>query len=233
VPAERPFYLTGKNVSFRNSLTSVHGAGLGWFRAQIRVFSGWTPNCKPACMDLTVGNRGQSGEALFSDAFRRGFSLTVGFLQSRGADCDTAEEVAQAAWTRGWEMRHQIVSENSVVSWINTIAKNKLQEAWKRQSRFVVLTENTATDSPADQSADPASQGVDLSRALKSVESTDRRILVLFYKTGLSTEEIARQLSLSHTAVRIRMCRARQRLRSKMPSIHRPMISSRSRKVCN
>jgi RNA polymerase sigma-70 factor (ECF subfamily) len=184
-------------------------------------------------MDLTVGNRGQSGEALFSDAFQRGFSLTVGFLQSRGADCDTAEEVAQAAWTRGWEMRHQIVSENSVVSWINTIAKNKLQEAWKRQSRFVLLTENTATDGPADQSADPASQGVDLSRALKSVESTDRRILVLFYKTGLSTEEIATQLSLSHTAVRIRMCRARQRLRSKMPSLRRPLAPARgARKVC-
>jgi RNA polymerase sigma-70 factor, ECF subfamily len=184
-------------------------------------------------MDLTAANRGLSGEALFSDAFQRGFSLTVGFLQSRGADCDMAEEVAQAAWTRGWEMRHQIVSENSVVSWINTIAKNKLQEAWKRQSRFVLLTESTATDRPTDASSDPAARGVDLNRALKSVETTDRRILVLFYKTGLSTEEIARQLSLSHTAVRIRMCRARQRLRSKMPSFHRSVVSARDRKAYN
>src|SRR3984957_17276059 len=57
-------------------------------------------------------------------AYQKGFTLTVRFLLSRGAQREYAMEVAQGAWVRGWERLHQLRDEATVVTWVNTIALN-------------------------------------------------------------------------------------------------------------
>ena len=41
-------------------------------------------------------------------AYKDGYSKTVRFLASTGAPMELAEEVAQAAWARGWERLSQL-----------------------------------------------------------------------------------------------------------------------------
>jgi DNA-directed RNA polymerase specialized sigma24 family protein len=63
----------------------------------------------------------------YGQAYQRGFDRTVGFLVSRGVDRDSANEVAQAVWLRGWERLPQLRNESLVVTWVNTI------RGWKRK----------------------------------------------------------------------------------------------------
>jgi DNA-directed RNA polymerase specialized sigma24 family protein len=44
----------------------------------------------------------------YAQAFETGYSATRRFLLARGAPLEEAEEIAQAAWARGWEYRDQL-----------------------------------------------------------------------------------------------------------------------------
>ena len=60
----------------------------------------------------------------YADAFQNGYSATRRFLLSRGAAIEEAEEIAQAAWVRGWEYRDQLRDPSMVSFWVNSIARN-------------------------------------------------------------------------------------------------------------
>src|SRR3979490_857073 len=60
----------------------------------------------------------------YAEAFQNGFGATRRFLISRGAPVDDAEEIAQAAWARGWEYREQLRDPSLVGYWVNSIARN-------------------------------------------------------------------------------------------------------------
>jgi len=44
----------------------------------------------------------------YAVAFENGYGATRRFLLSRGAGFEEADEIAQAAWVRGWEYREQL-----------------------------------------------------------------------------------------------------------------------------
>src|SRR4051812_44604678 len=60
----------------------------------------------------------------YGSAYEHGFCPTVRFLVARGVPPDMAEEIAQAAWTRGWERIAQLRDQDIVRTWVNTIALN-------------------------------------------------------------------------------------------------------------
>ena len=60
----------------------------------------------------------------YAVAFQTGYGVTRRFLISRGAPQDEAEEIAQAAWARGWEYRDQLRDPGLVGFWVNSIARD-------------------------------------------------------------------------------------------------------------
>ncbi|HLN26757.1 MAG TPA: sigma factor, partial [Gemmataceae bacterium] len=60
----------------------------------------------------------------YAEAFENGYGATRRFLLSRGALVEDAEEIAQAAWVRGWEFRGQLRDPSRVSYWVNSIARN-------------------------------------------------------------------------------------------------------------
>src|ERR1700689_1197649 len=60
----------------------------------------------------------------FAEAFEAGFSATRRFLLARGAPLEEAEEIAQAAWARGWEFRDQLRDPGFGSYWGNSSASN-------------------------------------------------------------------------------------------------------------
>src|SRR5271169_3136048 len=77
----------------------------------------------------------------YGEAFLKGFGYTTRYLQSRGASRDQAEEVAQAAWAKGWERLGQLRQECVVGLWVNSIALNEFRRGIWRQSFSVPLGE--------------------------------------------------------------------------------------------
>lgn len=144
--------------------------------------------------------------AEYGDAYGGGFSATIRFLLSRGVPGDRAEEAAQAAWVKGWERRRQLRDPKRVITWINTIALNQFRNCLRKQRRSEELLELAA---PPGTNA----KAIDLHRSLQMCRQSDRRILERHYLEGLTSYEIARQSGCTPVAARVRLLRARRRLR--------------------
>ena len=144
----------------------------------------------------------------YAEAFETGYGATRRFLLSRGAPLDEAEEIAQAAWARGWEYREQLRDPGLVGYWVNSIARNLFR------ARF-----RSALAVPLDQAHEPSymfdTDKIDLHCMLDHCSHRDR---VLFERTleGYSAEEIAQTSGITSTGIRVRLLRIRQALRQQL-----------------
>jgi len=142
----------------------------------------------------------------YGSAYEQGFRPTVRFLVSRGVPPDTAEEIAQAAWTRGWERISQLRAREVLRTWVNTIALNMYRRASQLDSLKAPLLDRVVKP-------DTRCASIELHRVLESCCPNDR-LLLTYQLYGLTTSEMARQVGATETAVRIRLMRARRSARS-------------------
>jgi RNA polymerase sigma factor (sigma-70 family) len=139
----------------------------------------------------------------YGAAYQKGYSVTIGFLVSRGSARDAAEEIAQAAWVRGWERIEQLRDGSMIFSWLNTIALNILRSHCRRQPLLQINSD--VAIAPATNLA-----RIDLRKILRSVKQSDRVILHRFYVDGFKVREIAEQEGCTETAMKIRLLRVRR-----------------------
>jgi DNA-directed RNA polymerase specialized sigma24 family protein len=143
----------------------------------------------------------------YAEAFQTGFGATRRFLVSRGAALEDAEEIAQAAWARGWEFREQLRDPGLVSYWVNSIARNLYR------ARF-----RTAVPVPLEHVQEPSyafdTSGIDLRKVLEACSNRDRALLERTLQ-GYTAEELSETAGISSTGIRVRLLRARQSLRAK------------------
>jgi DNA-directed RNA polymerase specialized sigma24 family protein len=145
----------------------------------------------------------------YAEAFENGFAATRRFLQLRGAPLDEAEEIAQAAWVRGWERRAQLRDPILVCYWVNSIARNLYR------ARF-----RLPADVPLDPTYDCAGgyidvNAIELNGLLRHCNRRDRA-LVQKSLEGYSAEEMAKDEGITPTGIRVRLLRVRQSLRRRI-----------------
>lgn len=145
----------------------------------------------------------------FAAAYRLGFSRTVRFLQSSGVQVELAEEIAQAAWSRGWECRAQLKNHAAIGVWVNSIAKNLLRVDFRRRKAVEELTEDSATVGACTDSTA-------LAELLAHCSEEDRQLLVRHYMEGWSSNELAPALGISPVSVRVRLLRIKNALRESL-----------------
>ena len=145
----------------------------------------------------------------FAAAYRLGFARTVRFLQSSGVQHELAEEIAQAAWSRGWECRSQLKNHAAIGVWVNSIAKNLLRVDYRRRKTVEELTEDSATIGASTDSTA-------LAELLSHCNDEDRMLLVRHYMEGWSSNELAPALGISPVSVRVRLLRIKNSLRESL-----------------
>jgi RNA polymerase sigma factor (sigma-70 family) len=146
--------------------------------------------------------------AEYAAAYENGLGATRRFLLSRGAQFEEADEIAQAAWVRGWEHRDQLRDPSLVGYWVNSIARNM------HLARF-----RGAQMSPLE-GVDPSyrmnlDSVIELRRMLEQCTQRDRRLLEKSLD-GYSAEELAKAEGISSTGIRVRLLRIRQSLRQQL-----------------
>lgn len=146
--------------------------------------------------------------AEYAVAFENGYGATRRFLLSRGAGVDEADEIAQAAWVRGWEYRQQLRDPSLVSYWVNSIARNLFRARFR----------NAPTTSL--EGVDPSytmglENEVELKRMLERCPGKDRALIEKSL-SGYSAEEIAETEGISSTGIRVRLLRIRQHLRQEL-----------------
>ena len=142
----------------------------------------------------------------YARAYQEGLPLTFRFLLSRGVARDTAEEISQAAWMRGWERLVQLRSEDLISTWVNTIALNLYRRAIRQERRLQGLQEPLYAKPTMNWAA------IELRRILRFCRLPDRQLLEA-QMVGQTAEEIAHNQGVSQTAIRIRLLRARRAAR--------------------
>src|ERR1700689_4269779 len=143
----------------------------------------------------------------YADAFATGYGATRRFLLARGAPLEEAEEIAQAAWVRGWEFREQLRDPGLVGFWVNSIARNLFR------ARFRAPIQTEIEDGNAVYTLDI--DAIEVGRLLDRCPQRDRELLEQSLE-GYSAEEIALSEGITSTGIRVRMLRIRQMLRDKL-----------------
>ncbi len=144
----------------------------------------------------------------FSNAYETGMRRTIAFLISRGIPHDDAQDVAQAAWVRGWERLRQLRNDAMLLTWINTIALNSYRRALRTKARYEEW--KPAYDDAAVTVLNWAA--IDVSRILQACKPKDRELLRAYLR-GETPQELAKREGVTPTAIRIRLLRARRSAR--------------------
>ncbi|HST70788.1 MAG TPA: sigma-70 family RNA polymerase sigma factor [Solirubrobacterales bacterium] len=123
-----------------------------------------------------------------------------------------AEDIAQDALLRAWRRRSTLRDSERRNQWLATIVRN---EAFRQHAR--VRPDPTATiefsEGAEDERVLAAVELADIHAALRLLSERDRRLLEMKYEEDLTQAMIASRLGIPEGTVKVRLHRARNRLR--------------------
>jgi RNA polymerase sigma-70 factor, ECF subfamily len=123
-----------------------------------------------------------------------------------------AEEAAQEAMVRAWVRRDACRHPDAPLPWLLEITRNEARRLLGRKARREELGLLEAPPLEDDELTGTATR-VTVEQALLTLADGDRRVLHLRYAEDLSQVEVARRLGLPEGTVKVRLHRARRRLR--------------------
>jgi RNA polymerase sigma-70 factor, ECF subfamily len=123
-----------------------------------------------------------------------------------------AEDIAQDALLRAWRRRSTLREPERRNQWLATIVRN---EAFRQHAR--VRPDPTAAieayEGAEDAQVVATVERADLRAALKQLSSRDRELLEMRYQEDLTQAQIARKLGIPEGTAKVRLHRARDKLR--------------------
>jgi RNA polymerase sigma-70 factor, ECF subfamily len=153
----------------------------------------------------------QAFEELVEETHRRVFTLAYRLVGDR----HEAEDVAQDAYLKVYRSIRGFRGDASFDTWLYRIVSNTAITHLRRRGRFgdlakeadeiVQLPESGAAVDPVDRD--------EVHRALAALPVAQRSVLMLKDVYGFSCAEIGEQMGLSEGAVKVRLHRARKRLK--------------------
>lgn len=142
-------------------------------------------------------------EAIYKRYARKlyNFMMTI----SHG-DRYVAEEIVQSVFVKLWEVREQVNTEKSILSYLSVIAKNMLLNRYQRQTiEFLyhefILQEQSPFDSTTENEIDRKWLEDFIDELIEQLPPSRRRIFILSRKEDLSTRQIAEIMHISVSTV--------------------------------
>jgi len=124
-----------------------------------------------------------------------------------------AEDIVQEALLRAWRSRDALKDPSAARPWLLTIVRREHARLYERKRLELVSLDEVVETQVSPRFAEPGGELFALRHAIMRLPIEYREPLVLQVLGGFSTEEIARELALSATAVLTRLFRARNKLR--------------------
>jgi len=158
--------------------------------------------------------------AAFEEVVRRTYRHVYTQALRIVGDRHEAEDVAQEAYIRVFRGLAGFRGEAQFETWLYRIVANAAITHLRRKSRLGELSldkEDERTEIPADVRVDDqAADREELSRALAALPVSLRSVVVLKDVYGLPHKEIAELLGTTEGAVKVRLHRARRRLKEQL-----------------
>jgi RNA polymerase sigma-70 factor, ECF subfamily len=161
--------------------------------------------------EATVVALAMSGEpGAFTELVRRRQSWLRNLLRRLCRNPALADDLAQQVFLQAWRSLSGLRSVSAFGPWLRRLAIN----AWlaERRSAGAELTSLDETNEPAAPGL-PATEHIDLDRALAQLSSAERLCLVLTYGEGMSHSEVSTATALPLGTVKSHVRRGAERLR--------------------
>ena len=172
----------------------------------------------------------------FERVYRDCGTAVLGYALRRAASREDALDVVAETFAAAWRRRTDLPPDpGDARPWLFGIARNCLANSLRSSGRAGRLGERLAAAFEPGAVPDPAvvhEQAADAQRvraALQSLSEEDRELLTLVAWEGLSPAEVATALGLSAGTARVRLHRARGRLRASLVLPASPEETSRDR----
>jgi len=171
-------------------------------------------NPQPESPVLSLGERLPGGDAgaPLTRLFESLRPDLLRFAHWLARDRSIAEDIVQESLLRAWRSREALKDPSAARPWLLTIVRREHARLYERKRLELVPLDEVA-ETRAEVSAEDEDDLLTLRHAMMRLPLEYREPLVLQVLGGFSTEEIARELSLSSTAVLTRLFRARNKLR--------------------
>ena len=138
------------------------------------------------------------------------FRYALGLCHNR----DTAEDLVQEAFLRGWRSRDDLRDVKAARAWLYTILRNEHARLYERQ-RPDIRDPQELPDVPV-RGYDTSAEAFVMRRALAYLDGSYRDPLLLQVIGGFSCKEIGDLLDLNTNTVLTRLFRARRALREQL-----------------
>lgn len=175
--------------------------------------------------DQEIINRVLNGEQqLYSELVNRYqnfvFTVTLRYTQQR----EDAEEVAQDIFIKAYRSLKNFRGDSKFSTWLYTIVttscitflrKKKLDTSSLDIERVFEAADSQDSGMRANQ-IEQKSKFAMVNEAIRLLSPDDATIITLFYKGEQSLDEIGQAMQLEPNTVKVRLHRARQRLKEKM-----------------
>jgi len=148
------------------------------------------------------------------------FTLAMRFTKNR----EDAEEVAQDTFVKAYRLLNTFKQESKFSTWLYTIVYTSAMTSLRKKRLDTTSIDNEDTHIQIKNistgydvnSAENRSRSFHLNQAIEQLSTDDATIITLFYKGEQSIEEIAQVLSIEANTVKVKLFRARQRLKEKL-----------------
>lgn len=139
-------------------------------------------------------------------------------------DVHTSEDIAQEAFLKGWRSLDSLSNPDSFLPWLRQITRNLARDHLRAQKYRAnpVDDVDTLIARAADPAPDPAErhaleqEQALAAAAIDALPEESREVLLLYYREGQNSRQVASLLGLQDAAVRKRLQRARQTIRAEL-----------------
>jgi RNA polymerase sigma factor (sigma-70 family) len=137
-------------------------------------------------------------------------------------DVPASEDIAQEAFLSAWQHLRRLQNPTSFLPWLRQITRNLARDHLRGRRRTPIETRDAdlLIETAADPQPDPleALAGDEreavAAELISALPDESREVLLLYYREGQSSRQVAALLGLSDAAVRKRLSRARQSVRA-------------------
>lgn len=150
-------------------------------------------------------------EAVYNELSRELWAL----FYAQCSDADRAYDALQESFTRFQEQNGEPIRNPR--AWLLRVGRNWLRDVARRQRVAAKFVDHLETLPGKDEAAEDSFVREELHSQVRSglsqLKQSDREVLVLRYSLNWSSQRIAEVLETTHSAIDMRLTRARKRMR--------------------
>jgi len=132
-----------------------------------------------------------------------------------------ASDAAQEVFVRLFLHRGRFAGRSKYSTWVHGVAVRTcltIRRGRTRRKRWETLVpEQSVGESTASHGGEAAAEMLDLPQMLDTLDEDDRALLIMKYAEGHNYDALAEMFGLSVSACKMRISRARQRLKQRFP----------------